>query len=121
LIEPYRTPKTKSVKTGGLKDYIRLPTTGSTAAARTSMPGATSGPSFRLWILAACGVATFFFFIQQIDHVGAYGARVPAMGIAMYSSAEWQAAFQQSLNAVKHPFRASTSHSSTQYVTDKYR
>lgn len=86
------------------------------------MPGATSGPSLRLWLLAACGVATLLFFIRQIDHAGPYTAHVPGMGIAMYSSAEWQQALQQSLNAVKHPFSvAGSSAHRKDLIDDKYR
>ncbi|KAK9895613.1 glycosyltransferase family 64 protein [Cystobasidium minutum MCA 4210] len=80
------------------------------------MPGATSGPSLRLWLLAACGVATLLFFIGQIDHSGS--SHVPGMGIAMYSSAEWQSALQQSLNAVRHPFVAASSKEAL--IQDKY-
>lgn len=83
------------------------------------MPGATSGPSLRLWLLAACGVATLLFFIGQIDHSGSYTSHVPGMGIAMYSSAEWQSALQQSLNAVRHPFVAASS-SKEALIEDKY-
>lgn len=106
----------KSVKTGAFKD-LRFPSTGSSA----TMPGAT-GPSLRLWLLAACGVATLLFFIGQIDHASAYSSHVPGMGIAMYTSAEWQSALQQSLNAVKHPFvSASSSRSKEAVIDDKYR
>lgn len=83
------------------------------------MPGVTSGPSLRLWLLAACGVATLLFFISQFDHSnGGASSRVPGMGmgIAMYSSSEWQAALQQSLNAVRHPFNAKEA-----VIQDKYR
>lgn len=83
------------------------------------MPG--TGPSLRLWLLAACGVATLLFFIGQIDHAGAYTSHVPGMGIAMYSSAEWQSALQQSLNAVKHPFTAAAASSKEDLISDKYR
>lgn len=85
-----------------------------------TMPGAT-GPSLKLWLLAACGVATLLFFIGQIDHAGAYSSHVPGMGIAMYTSSEWQAALQQSLNAVKHPFVSAASSSKEALIEDKYR